>query len=178
MSFHQVNRRVHLLRSRGLLGETSHGGRGRRYGLTPTGRRGMALIAALGRWRERVGLAAKPRGLTVGEMKTVLRVALPLLKLPQHPEAQIKLGIAGATDEGAGRGSAIVLVSCSRDGTLRVSGEAGQPRRCVCLRLRQHLAAALVEGNRGRMRVGGELALVDACLAGLHGALRSPPKPS
>lgn len=178
MSFHQVNRRVHLLRSLGLLCEVSHSGRGKRYKLAPTVRREMALVAGIGRWRERHGLAGKQRGLTVAELQTVLRATLPLLKMPQHCEAQIKLGIAGAADGNGGKGSGILLVRCGRDGALRVSGNSDAPAAAWAAATVDIWLAALVDGNRGRMRVGGNLKLVDACLGGLHRVLWAAPNSS
>lgn len=171
MSFHQVNRRVQLLRSRGLLSEVPHSGRGKRYRLTPTARRTLALVVGIARWRETQGLPGKQSGLTVSEMVTVLQTVLPLLRLPQHGEKQIKLGIVGAADETGSRGSGVVLVKCSGDGSICFGDDSDGPARAWAAGTIDVWLAALVDGNRGRMRVGGEMDLVDACLRALFEAL-------
>jgi DNA-binding HxlR family transcriptional regulator len=53
LSFHQVSRRINLYLNGGMIRETSDGGRRRRYGLTDEARKATALVAGLGRWRER-----------------------------------------------------------------------------------------------------------------------------
>jgi DNA-binding HxlR family transcriptional regulator len=173
MSFHQVNRRLQILRSRGLLAAASHSGRGRRYKLTPAARRAMALVAGIGRWRERQGLVEKQHGLTVPEMTALLRTVVPSIKMPQHAGRQIKLGIAGPTNRPEEKGSEILLVKCGRDGTLRFGAAGEGPPEAWAAGTIDIWLAALVDGNRGRMRVGGELKLVDDCLKKLGETLWS-----
>lgn len=172
MSFHQVNRRVHMLRARKLLDECAHGGRGKRYRLTAETQRGMALIAGIGRWRERSCLTEKQYGLTVPEVATLLRVSLPLLKLPRHPEARIKLGLVGPMSNGE-KGSSVLLLEGGCDGSLRLSGDSEAPVDAWAAATIDIWLAALVDGNRGRMRVGRDLKLVDAVLGGMYDAFWS-----
>src|SRR5690349_6088960 len=51
LSYHQVNRRAGLFRVGGFLREEAGRGRQRVYALTDRARRGVALIAGIGRWR-------------------------------------------------------------------------------------------------------------------------------
>lgn len=171
MSFHQVNRRVHLLRSRNILHESAHAGRGRRYRLSNSTRRQMGLVAGIGRWRERHGLVRKQHGLTAPETATALRVALPLVKLDVDAGAQIKLGVVGAPEAGGGRGSELLLVKAGRDGYLRCLDDSDRPADAWALGTTDLWLSALVEGNRGRMRTGGDTELLDACLAQLRTVL-------
>jgi DNA-binding HxlR family transcriptional regulator len=170
MTFHQVNRRLHMLRARRLLDECAHGGRGKRYCLAAGSRRGMALVAGLGRWRERSGLVRQQCGLTVPEAATLLRASLPLLKLPDHPEGRVKLGLVGPMSNNGEAGSATLLVKVGRDGSLRPY-DSEAPANAWMAGTIDIWLAALVDGNRGRMRVGGNLKLVDAVLGGIYEAL-------
>jgi DNA-binding HxlR family transcriptional regulator len=171
MSFHQVNRRVHLLRARNLLCESTHAGRGKRYKLTKHTREKTALVAGIGRWRERHGVAERQRGLTGPEAATVLRVALPLIKLSDHPGAQLKLGVVGARDAGGGRGSEVLLVKVARDGSPRCSSDSNSPADAWAAGTVDLWLSALIDGDRSGMRVGGDLGAFEACLAELRGVL-------
>lgn len=171
MSFHQVNRRVHLLRSRDILCESTHAGRGRRYRLSSSTRRQMGLVAGIGRWRERHGLVRKQHGLTAPETATALRVALPLVKLDVDAGAQIKLGVVGAPEASEGRGSELLQVKVGRDGCLRCLEDSDRPADAWAVGTTDLWLSALVDGNRGRMRTGGDTELLDACLAQLRAVL-------
>jgi DNA-binding HxlR family transcriptional regulator len=176
LSFHQVNRRLQLLRSKGLLQECAPVGRGKRYELAPEARRAMGLVAGIGRWRERNGLREKKHGLTVTEVDTILRGILPMVELPQHRGQQIKLGIVGPTSDGDG-GSCVRLAQVVADGSLRLSDDSEAPTTAWAAATIDTWLAALVDGSRGRMRVGGDLSLVDACLEGLYQACWKPAGP-
>jgi DNA-binding HxlR family transcriptional regulator len=171
MSFHQVNRRAHLLRSRGLLSESAHGGRGRRYKLTRTARMRMGLIAGIGRWREQHGAAEKQHGLTGPETTGVLRAALPLVKVAGCANQQVKLGVVGARDADGGRGAEVVLVHVGRDGALRCAGDSDRPADAWAAGTTDLWLSTLLDDNRGRMRTGGDIELLDACLTQLRAAL-------
>jgi DNA-binding HxlR family transcriptional regulator len=171
LTFHQVSRRVHLLKSSGLLREHASRGRGKRYQLDEQARRGMALLLGLGRWRQRHPTMEGRSGLTVQEMVTALRTSLPLVRLIDRSGASIKLGVAGATDENGGRGSATLLSKLGPDGSAHCISEASDQVDGWALGTTNTWLAALLDGNRGRMRVGGDLEIVDAFLVQLHEAL-------
>jgi DNA-binding HxlR family transcriptional regulator len=171
MSFHQVNRRVHLLCASGLLSESAHKGRGKRYKLTAPTRRRMALIAGVGAWRERHGIAAPQRGLTGPEAATVLRVALPLVKLRSERRTQIMLGVVGAQVTGGGRGTEVLIAKVGRGGYLRCLGESNRPADAWAAGTVDLWLSAVVDGDRSRMRMGGDVAAVEACLDELRSTL-------
>jgi len=171
MSFHQVNRRVHLLCERGLLCESAHTGRGKRYKLTESTRRRMALIAGIGSWRERHGDAETQRGLTGPETATVLRVALPLVRLRDQPGTQIMLGVVSAHGASGGRGTEVLLVKVGRGGYLRCVSESNRPADAWAAGTVDLWLSALIDGNRDRMRMGGNVAAIETCLAELRTVL-------
>jgi DNA-binding HxlR family transcriptional regulator len=174
MTFHQVSRRTQQLLSWNLLYESAGRGHRRRYQLSDQARHSMALMAGLGRWRQQHVAGEAEGGLTVGEMTTVLRAALPLLQLPDYQERSIKLGIVGNTGLDGQRGS----------GTLTAHVSGGGAVRCVKDRPSEDAwaigtvdtwFAGLLDDEREKMRVGGDLELVERCLKMLHETLWAAP---
>lgn len=170
MTFHQVSRRTHQLMSWSLLYESPGKGHRKRYQLSDQSRHGMALMFGLGRWRQQHVGGEEESGLTVGEMKNALRAALPLLELPKHQERSIKLGIVGLTGGEGQRGSATLTVHVSSGGTVRCV-KAKPSEDAWAIGTVDTWFAALLDDDRGRMRVGGDLDLVDDCLKRLHEVL-------
>jgi DNA-binding HxlR family transcriptional regulator len=168
MTYHQVNRRGAQLVDSGLLAASSSRSNGKIYELTDEGRRRMALVTGIGRWRLRNVPASAP-GLTIGEMATVLRAALPLASLPGHAGMSIALTVAGPADEYGSRRTEMVRGTVGRDGTLRCDQEEGWAAVAGSAAATVNTwFAALLDGNRGRIRVRGDLGLVDACLTQLY----------
>lgn len=96
LSFHQVSRRTTLFMIGGLIAETQDGGRRRRYELTEQARRGMALVAGLGRWRERHVVPDRGPGLTATEVAHLLGAALPLVVLSEHAEKRLRMTVVSS----------------------------------------------------------------------------------
>jgi DNA-binding HxlR family transcriptional regulator len=174
MTFHQVSRRTHQLLSWSLLYESTAKGHRKRYQLSDQARHGMALMVGLGCWRQQHVDGEAAGGLTVGEMTTVLRGSLPLLQLPDHQERSIKLGIVGTTGQDGQRGSATLTVHVSAGGTVRCV-KAKPSEDAWAIGTVDTWFAALLDDDRGRMRVGGDLDLVDDCLKQLHAMLWAAP---
>lgn len=172
MTFHQANRRAHLVRSRGLLDHHNGRGKGVRYTLAEPARRGMALVAALGRWRQRHAYSGEGAGLSVGEMLTVLRASLSLVEVPEKNYARIELGVTGSA-EGNGAGQHTLVGQVAPTGGVELVEGPDEPVDAWASGTVGTWFRALLDGNRGRMRVGGDLKLVDACLARLHEALQA-----
>jgi DNA-binding HxlR family transcriptional regulator len=172
MTFHQANRRAHLICSRGLLEHHNGRGRGVRYSLSEPARRGMSLATALGRWRQRHRYAGEEAGLTVTEMATVVRASLPLIAIPEKPGSRIELGAGGGDADGNG-GSRTLIAQVTQGGKVQVGKDSPAPVDAWALGTVNTWSRALLDGNRGRMRVGGDLKLVDACLTRLHSALQA-----
>jgi DNA-binding HxlR family transcriptional regulator len=174
MTFHQVSRRTHQLLSWSLLYESAAKGHRKRYQMSDQTRHAMALMAGLGRWRQQHVEGEDDGGLTVGEMATALRAVLPLLQLPAHQERSIKLGIVGTTGLDGQRGSATLTVHVSAGGTVRCV-KAKPSEDAWAIGTVDTWFAALLDDDRGRMRVGGDLELVDDCLKRLHTLLWAAP---
>jgi DNA-binding HxlR family transcriptional regulator len=171
LSLHQIGRRARRLSAAGLLEEQGTKNPGTRFSLTPRARHSMALVAGLGRWRRHV--VPEGTGLTAAEMAMLLRVALPLLSLPEHAGDRLVLSVV-ARDEYGEAGAESLLATVGSGGEIRcqqVEPEAdSEPSGWARATVRTWLVALLDDG-RGRMRVGGDLALVGACLTQLHDRL-------
>jgi DNA-binding HxlR family transcriptional regulator len=174
ITFHQVSRRTHQLLSWNLLYENTVRGHRKRYQLSDQTRHAVALVAGLGRWRQQHVEGERDRGLTVGEMTTALRASLPLLQIPEHQERSLKLGIVGTTGEDGQRGSATLTVHVSAGGNVRCVKERTS-EDAWAIGTVDTWFAALLDNDRGRIRVGGDLNFVDACLKRLHETLWSTP---
>jgi len=174
LTFHQVSRRIGLSLSGGLLAASPPAGNGKRYELTNYGRRCMALIAGIGRWRRRV-LADRSPGLTIAEMATLLRATMPLTTLPEHLGESIELAITGSAEAGGQRRMQVLQGTVDSDGTLRYAAAAGESAGGSAGATINIWLAALLDGNRGRMRVRGNLGLVDSFLTQLYDVLWEAP---
>jgi DNA-binding HxlR family transcriptional regulator len=174
LSFHQVNRRMRMLRAKGLLEEHPSRARGRRYLLAPRARQGMALIVGLARWRENYLWDGPAASLTVPEMGTVLRVLLPLIKLPEHPGKRLKLGVVGRANNAESTATELVTGEVGLDGSAFIEADNSLRASAWALGTINTWSAVILNGNRGRLRVGGDLALVDDGLTRLYDALWQP----
>jgi DNA-binding HxlR family transcriptional regulator len=170
MTFHQANRRAHLLSSRGLLRRCDGRARGVRYELASPARQGMGLVAGIGRWRQRHGLADGKGGLSAEEMKTILRATAPLVEIPGRRGENVRLEITKGRPESDGNFPGPLVTAVDEDGRLRCLEDGGAADAWATGTINTWLSA-LLDGNRGRMRVGGDLSLIDACLVNLHRAL-------
>jgi DNA-binding HxlR family transcriptional regulator len=170
MTYHQVNRRVGFFLTSGLLMVSRERGHGKRYSLTDHARRRMALIAGIGRWRRHLTTDGAP-GLTVGEMATVLRAMLPLPVLPEYVGMSLELGVTGSMDIGGHRDRQAFRCRVDDDGTLRCDeGIRGFVDGSAAATVNTWFAA-LLDGNRGRIRVRGDLELVDSFVTQLYDIL-------
>lgn len=169
LSYHQVNRRVGLLAIGGFLQESIGEGRRRSYSLTDKARRGMALIAGIGRWRRRHIVPQGKTGLTPREVGGVLRTALPLVALPEHGGKSLSFEISAKAMSGgeteavwasvAGDG---IVVSC--EGPLpQVDGYAGGKVTTW--------VDTLLDGPHNGMQSEGDERLIRSCLERLHSTL-------
>jgi DNA-binding HxlR family transcriptional regulator len=174
MTFHQVSRRTHQLMSWSLLYESTARGHRKRYQLSDQTRHAMALMAGLGRWRQQHVEGEVDGGLTVGEMRTVLRASLPLLEIPEHVEQSIRFGVVGTTGLDGQRGSATLTAHVSASGAVRcVKAKAAEDAWAIGTV--DTWFAALIDGTRKQMRVGGDEEFVDDCLKRLHDLLWAAP---
>jgi DNA-binding HxlR family transcriptional regulator len=172
LSYHQVNRRAGLFKASGLVSESQGPGRRRLYGLTEKSRRKMGLIAGIARWRHHHVVADDEEGMTAAEMATVLRVALPLVKLPVHAGKCLRLSMRSEDD--AGSEGEEVWVEVEADGTVHSCASppadpAGWGRGSVGAWI-----TAILDGDSRAVLVGGDEKPTSDALAGLHETLWTP----
>jgi DNA-binding HxlR family transcriptional regulator len=169
LSYHQVNRRAGLFAIGGFLHESTNEGRRRSYSLTNKARRGMALIAGIGRWRRHHVVPEGTAGLTPREMGGVLRTALPLVALPEHKGKNLGFEIAAETMDGGEADT--VWASVAPDGVV-LSCEGPLPQ--VDGHARGEVATlvdAILDGPRNGLRSHGDEHLIKSCLERLHSTL-------
>lgn len=173
LSFHQVNRRTQQLITWGLLSKGAAGQK-KRFQLTDHSRQGMAMIAAVGRWRDEHLLERGERGLSAAEMAAVLRTGLPLISLTDCPGVTIKFGIVDAPDR-VGRGSSeTISAKVEASGHPRLVKERDQPDAWVICTVDGWLDAIL-DGASAGIRTGGDADIVQSCLTQLYEAFWAPP---
>jgi DNA-binding HxlR family transcriptional regulator len=173
MTFHQVSRRTQQLVSWNLLYESAGRGQRKRYQLSDQSRHSMALMAALGRWRQQHVSGETDGGLTVEEIATVLRASLPLLQLPAYQGA-LKLGVVGATALAEQAGSATLMAHVSAGGAVRCVKDRPNEKAWMIGSVNTWVAG-LLDGDREQMRIGGNLDFANACLKSLHELLCALP---
>jgi DNA-binding HxlR family transcriptional regulator len=171
LTFYQVTRRVRMFRDDGLVHDSQPTNHMQHYELTEHGRRRMALIAAVGRWRHRFILTGELTGLTGSEMATVIRAALPLIELPGFSGMSINLGVASPMDKYGHRSVESLQGVIGEDGLIRSDLALETTVESSAVGTVNTWLGALLDGKRGRMRSGGDLRLVSACLAQLHDVL-------
>lgn len=170
LSFHQVSRRINLFVISGLIQETDGGGRRRRYELTGQARRGMGLIAGLGRWRERYVVAPGEAGLTLDETAEVVKAVVPLVALPEHAGECFELRMS--LPEGVnGAGGETVWVELTPNGEA-VARDSNPPESEGWGRGKVgDWIEALVRDDSGVRCGGADGEAVATCLHKMHEAL-------
>jgi DNA-binding HxlR family transcriptional regulator len=169
LSYHQVNRRAGIFKIGGFLHEDAGRGRQRLYALTDRARRGVALIAGIGRWRRRYVVPEGASGLTGREAGGVLRTALPLVSLPDHGGKS--LGIAISPMDGREDEADAVWAMVDAEGNL-LSCEGpleevdGQARGKVTA-----IVDAILDGPHNGLRLAGDEDLITSCFECLHSIL-------
>ncbi|HEU5063672.1 MAG TPA: winged helix-turn-helix transcriptional regulator [Solirubrobacterales bacterium] len=172
LTYHQVKRRTGMAVDCGLLEGSSHKGNSRLYELSDRGRHRMALLADVGRWRHRYLVPGDAPGLALEEMATILRAALPLVQLPANAGMRVDLIVTGALEYGQ-REVATVPGLVGREGVVRFDPQPEREANGSASATINTWFAALLDGHRGRIRVRGELGLVDRCMTQLHDSLWS-----
>jgi DNA-binding HxlR family transcriptional regulator len=168
LSYHQVNRRASLFTVGGFLREGLGHGNRRVYTLTERTRRGMALIAGIGRWRRRHVVREGRSGLTAREAGGLLRTALPLVALPEHGGKSLGMAIvaSGGKEEGDAfwarvepEGSVLSYEGPLPDVDAAAHGEVAD------------FVDTILDGPGSGLRVDGDEQLLRACFERLHSVL-------
>ncbi|HEX8752146.1 MAG TPA: winged helix-turn-helix transcriptional regulator [Solirubrobacterales bacterium] len=171
LTFHQIARRTNQFLAADLLEKRPGAGSSKHFGLTRQARRGMGLIAAVGRWRHRHLGASGEAGLTRGEMATVLRATLPLVRLPAHAGLRFALCVEDAEDEVLEADGAVLGATVGRNGLVHPDPEAVVAAEAWARARVGDWLDALIDGGCGGVRAGGAGELVESFLDHLHGAL-------
>ncbi|MFL5898162.1 MAG: winged helix-turn-helix transcriptional regulator [Solirubrobacterales bacterium] len=173
LSYHQVNRRAGLFKTSGLLSEWQGPGRRRCYGLTEKTRRKMGLLAGVARWRHHHVVAENEEGIAASELATVLRVALPLVDLPEHSGKCLRLSVLGEEDAAGAEGDE-VWADVESDGKLHSCAEApAEPTGWGRGKVKDWIPVIL-DRRDDQVLVGGEEELCLTALRRLHDTLWSP----
>ncbi|MGN6254864.1 MAG: winged helix-turn-helix transcriptional regulator [Solirubrobacterales bacterium] len=173
LSYHQVNRRAGLFKTAGFICEQEGTARRRFYALTEKARRAMGLVAGIGRWRHHHVVAKDEEGMTRDEMATVLKAALPLVRVPQHVGKCLRIQVLGDGEGGGAEGES-VWAEVEEDGGLHSCASA-TPRVDGWGRGKVEVwIPTVLDGESRRVLVGGDEQLVSDCLGGLHDVLWTP----
>lgn len=173
LSYHQVNRRAGIFKVGGLLREEVARGRQRAYALTDRARRGVALIAGIGRWRRRYVVPEGTSGLTAREAGGVLRTALPLVTLPDHLGKSLGIEIAPMNGQGDEADAVWAIVEAegnvlSCEGPLaEVDGHARGKVPAI--------VDTILDGPHNGLRLTGDEELLTTCFERLHSILWKAP---
>lgn len=173
LSYHQVNRRAGLFVTGGLLKEWQGPGRRRCYGLTEKARRKMGLLVSIARWRDRHVVAEDEEGMTAEEMATVLRVALPLVQLPQHRGKCLGLTVLDESDAAEAE-EQTVWAEVADDGTVHSRADAPAEPQTWGRGKVADWTAVLLDGKSGGILIAGDERLIGDSLAELNETLWRP----
>jgi DNA-binding HxlR family transcriptional regulator len=173
LSYHQVNRRAGLFKTAGLLCEWQGPGRRRCYALTEKTRKTMGLIVGIARWRHHHVVAEDEEGMTVDEMATALKTALPLAQVEGHACKSVKLCVLREDEPQGGEGE-IVWAEVEEDGTLHSCSPPADTEDAWARGKVATWIPAILEDDPRKILVGGEEQLVTEILAQLHEVLWSP----
>jgi DNA-binding HxlR family transcriptional regulator len=173
LSYHQVNRRAGLFKASGLLSEWQGPGRRRCYGLTEKSRRKMGLLAGIARWRHHHVVGEGEEGMTTSEMATLLRAALPLVKVPEHKGKRLQLEVRGGSEQEDAE-SDTVWAEVEGDGTVHPCASATPSTNGWGRGEVKAWIPAVLEGESQGVLVGGDGTFACDCLEGLYDALWTP----
>lgn len=173
LSYPSLERRLLAMRLTGQVEAHPGNGRGTPYGVTSWARRGVAPLAAAGRWeRHHLSHITTPVGPI--DTETVFLLALPLLDLPAELSGTCRMAVdirngdaqrlAGVTvDVQSGK-----IAACATHLRTDVNAWAvGSPAAWF---------DALIECNSDRLEIGGDCNLASTTLDALHEKLFVVPK--
>lgn len=171
LSYHQAVRRLDLFMIRGLV-EDLGGARRHRLILSPRARRGMGLIAGVIRWRHRYGAVGVP-GSDVREAASALRLALPLVQLPEYSGKTFGIAVSGEKEDG--KVNDVVWVRVRDDGHVFAAASPGPEVDSRVSGDVEALLAMVVDGARNQMDIDGDSDFVELCFRRLYTALWTRP---
>jgi DNA-binding HxlR family transcriptional regulator len=168
VSYPALERRLSSMRVTGQVEPgLGQGGQGTLYNVTDWVRRGVAPLAAAGRW-ERRHLSKQTAPVTWVEVETAFLLALPLVKLPKRAKGECVLAVDTKDPEQRIAGVHIVV-------------EGGRIASCSS-QLKEHPPAyalapaeawleAVIDSKIDRLHMCGEDRIVQQLVGGIHDAL-------
>jgi len=173
LSYHQVNRRAGLFTASGFLNDRPGAGRRRCYALTEKTRRTMGLIVGIGRWRHHHVAAEDEEGMTLEEMATVVRTALPLVKAPQYLGKSLKFHVL-TEDEAFGSEGRVIWAEVDGGDSLHGCADPAPSADGWARGKVRNWIPAILDSDPQRILLGGDEELVGDCLAQLHDGVWTP----
>lgn len=172
LTLHQAARRAKRLAAAGILDRRTGKDRITRYLLSDIGRLGAAVIGAATRWEAAYLVEPSTGSLDLEDCTALLAGALSLPRLPPHSGRVLGLTVEAEPNGRREPRIASLWAEVREAGAVTCGfGPATDPDAWAHGSVPAWLAA-LVEGKRGALRVGGDNALVDAHLTRLHARLR------
>jgi DNA-binding HxlR family transcriptional regulator len=172
LTHHQAGSRAKRLAAAGILDREAGKDRITRYLLSDVGRLGAAVIGAAARWEETHLTDSGNGRLDLDDCTSLLAGALALPRLRGYGGRVFGLTVEAEPNGSGEPRVASVWAEVGETGAVACGlGSGPRPDAWAHGAIPAWLAA-LVDGRRGALRVGGESALVDAHLTRLHAELR------
>jgi DNA-binding HxlR family transcriptional regulator len=168
LSFHQVSRRATLFVIGGFLRENAEASRRRRYELTDQARRGMALIAGIGRWRRHHVVPKGKTGLSADEVAGLIRTVLPLVSLPTQSGKSFEIRVS--PNNGNEAEDQLLWAQVGPAGNILSETDLKAVNASVHGKVPAWVDTVL-DGPRNGLAVKGDAQLIAECLRRLHAAL-------
>lgn len=171
INYPSLERRLGAMRLAELVEAQPGNGRGTPYAVTEWGRLGIGPLIAAARWELQHTPAESPAP-TKLDLEAAFLLAIDLVPLPAEAEGSCRLAVE--LRDGRGRRRLAGILVEARDGRLvsRTTRLEGHPEAWVLGSLPAWLAA-MIEGDRDRLELGGDCALGSVLVDGLHTALFS-----
>jgi DNA-binding HxlR family transcriptional regulator len=168
VSYPSLERRLGAMRLAGQIERMPGRGRGTPYAVTPWLRGAIAPLAVAARW-ERLNVPGATRPIKRLDAEAAFLLVVPMLSLPTQVSGTCRLAVAVQTSRGERLAGVLVRVEeghvASCVASLQGDADAwasGSPATWL---------RAVIEEETGPLEKGGDCALAEAILEGMHAAL-------
>jgi hypothetical protein len=131
----------------------------------------MGLIVGIARWRHHHAVPPTEEGLTAAEMATVLKVALPLVRVTGHQDACLQFRVLTGANANAAE---LVWAELENDGTVQSCVEAPADPTAWGRGEVGNWISILLDRELDAVQIAGEQDLVSDLLIRLHDVLWNP----
>jgi len=172
LTHHQAGRRAKRLAAAGILDRETGKDRITRYLLSDLGRLGAGVIGAAARWEETYLAGSMGDPLELDDCTALLAGALALPRLQPYSGSVLGVTVEAEPNGNGSSRVASLWAEVGEAGAVACGfGPAPNPNAWAHGSVAAWLAA-LIDGKRGTLRVGGDHALIDTHLTRLHARLR------